>query len=118
MEIVKKTINGNEYEFVNSFRDNRSGFVHETKLFCNGYYKGENKIQYYNRTWENYTYQSVMKGLVYSLIENCEKAFDTAYRAEHNIQRMTKAKRETMVKDFQNNQPKNYIELVNLYSEL
>ena len=45
-EYVKKTVNGNEYLFINSFRGNRSGFVHESKLYKNGRLIGENKSLY------------------------------------------------------------------------
>ena len=118
MTISKKTVNGNEYEFVNSFRGNRSGFVHETTLFRNGRYEGETKIQYYNRTWECYTYQSVMKRLVHGLIEECEKAFQNAWKAEHNVKRLTEAKKKEMCEDLRNNPPKNYAEFVELYTML
>lgn len=118
MTIVKKTVDGNEYEFVNSSRGNRSGFVHEATLFRNGSYEGEAKIQYYNRTWECYTYQSVMKRLVHGLIECCEEAFQTAWKEEHNVKRLTEAKKNAMQEDLRNNPPKNYVELVELYTLL
>lgn len=118
MTIVKKTVNGNEYEFVNDFRGNRSGFVHETTLFRNGKMEGVNKIQYYNRTWECYEYQSVMKGLVSELLEDCRKAWETAWKNEHGIKRLTEAKRNIMMEEFENDMPKNYAELKELYAML
>ena len=118
MTIVKKTVNGNEYEFVNSFRGNRSGFVHETTLFRNGRMEGANKIQYYNRTWECYTYQSVMKGLVSALLEDCRNAWETAWKNAHGIKRLTEVKRNIMMEEFENDMPKNYVELKELYAQL
>lgn len=118
MTIVKKTVNGNEYEFVNNFRRNRSGFVHEATLFRNGRYEGENHIQYYNRTWECYTYQSVMKGLVYGLLENCRNAYEMAWKNDRGIKRLTKAKRKEMEEEMENNPPINYAELKELYEQL
>ena len=113
-EYVKKTVNGNEYLFINSFRGNRSGFVHESKLYKNNRLIGENKIQYYNRTWERYTYQSVMKGIVSTLLDDCENDYKTAWKEEHGIKRLTKEKRMVMENDFWKNQPKNYAELAEL----
>lgn len=118
MDIRREIINGKEYMFVNSFRGNRSGFVHETELFCNDFLIGRNKIQYYNRTWERYTYQSVMIGLVRELMEDCQKAFETAWKNEHCVKRMNEAKRKAMNEDFEANMPKNYVELQELYSRL
>ena len=117
-EIVKKVVNGNEYMFVNSFRGNRSGFVHETELFRNDFLIGRNKIQYYNRTWECYRYQSVMIGCVRELLEDCRKAFERAWKSDHEIKRMTEAKRREMNEDFEGDMPKNYAELYELYSRL
>ena len=118
MTIIKKEINGNEYTFINSFRGNRSGFVHETELQRNGFVLGGAKIQYYNRTWECYTYQSVMKKIVNELVGICEKAFETAWRNDHNVKRLTKAKKDEMWEDFMKNTPKNYVELLELYEML
>lgn len=116
--IVKKTVNGVEFEFVNSFRGNRSGFVHETTLFRNGRMEGTNKIQYYNRTWECYTYQSVMKGLVSELLGDCRKAWETAWKNDHGVKRLTEARRKAMMEDFEGNLPNNYMELFELYTQL
>ena len=118
MDITKKSVNGNEYEFVNNFRGNYSGFVHESTLFRNGRMIGQNKIQYYNRTWECYTYQSVMKGLVHELLESCKEAHKNAWKADHGIKRLTEAKRKAMQEDLENNPPVNYAELKELYTML
>lgn len=118
MDIRKEIINGKEYMFVNSFRGNRSGFVHETTLLRDGREIGCYKIQYYNRTWERYTYQSVMVGCVRELLDDCREAFERAWRNDHGVKRMTEAKREEMNRDFEADMPKNYVELHELYSRL
>lgn len=116
MREITKIINGNEYIFINSSRGNRSGFVHESELIKNGWTIGKNKCQYYNRTWEAYTYQSVMKGLVYGLIEDFTKAFKDSWKEKHGIKRLTEAKRKTMMEDLE--KMPSYIELKELYSLL
>lgn len=118
MDIRKEIINGKEYMFVNSFRGNRSGFVHETELFCNGFLIGRNKIQYYNRTWERYAYQSVMMGLVRELMEEIKKDYEDFWKCGYGVKRMTEAKRKEMEASFKANTPKNYVELQELYSRL
>lgn len=118
METRTFFINENQYEFINSFRGNRSGFVHETTLYRNGKWYGENKIQYYNRTWERYEYQSVMRGCVSKLLEECKKAYKTAWKNDHGIKRLTESKRKEMEEELENNPPKNYAELKKLYARL
>ena len=117
-DIRRKTINGNEYMFVNRFRGNRSGFVHETELFKNSRSIGSNRIQYYNRTWECYTYQTVMKGCIRELMEAIENDHEMTWKHEHGIKRLTKEKRKVMEDDFYKNQPVHYAELAELYTML
>lgn len=117
-DICVQKINGNEYQFVNNFRGNYSGFIHETTLFRNGKYIGKHNVQYYNRTWEVYTYQTVMKSLVRILMENFMEEFIVNWKDAHNIKRLTKQKKEVMMEDFQNNTPEEYAELEELYNKL
>ena len=117
-DFVRKTVDGNEYMFINRFRGNRSGFVHETELFKNDRLIGSNKVQYYNRTWERYTYQTVMKGCVQKLMDEYENAHDTAWKLEHNVKRLTEAKRKEMDEHFFKNAPAEYGELLELYTML
>lgn len=112
------TINGSEYIFINRFRGNRSGFVHETDLIRNGWTFGTHKIQYYNRTWERYEYQSVMKGCVHKLMESEKEDYIQHWKAAHGCKRLTAEKRKAMEEDFENNTPVLYAELKELYSML
>lgn len=118
MSITKKSVNSNEYLFVNSSRGNRSGFVHESKLYKNDRLIGENKIQYYNRTWECYTYQTVMRGIVHALIGEIKESYKNAWKDAHEVKRLTEAKRQAMQEDFEKNPPENYAELEELYKTL
>ena len=113
-----KTINGNNYTFANSSRGNRSGFVHESKLYKNNRLIGENKIQYYNRTWESYQYQSVMRGIIYALIDEAKESFKNAWKDAHGVKRLTEAKRKAMQEDFEKNPPEGYAELAELLKTL
>jgi hypothetical protein len=118
MSITKKTINNNEYTFINHSRSNRSGFVHETELYRNDRLIGEYKIQYYNRTWECYQFQSVMRGVINTLLSEEFEAFKNAYKRYHNIKRLTKAKESIMMENFVENKPALYADLQELYTTL
>lgn len=56
-------------EFENSSRSTRSGFAHDTKVYIDGQFEIKTSAHYLNRTWESYTYQSVMKQALHLLIE-------------------------------------------------
>lgn len=92
MEIRKMKVNGNNYEFVNTSRSTRSGFAHDTTLFINDCEYGRTTCYYYNRTWECYRYQTVMKRCVSDMIERKYKRYIENYKAENNIKRMTAEK--------------------------
>lgn len=118
MSITKKTINGNEYTFVNHSRGNRSGFVHETELYKNGVQWGAYRIQYYNRTWECYQFQSVMRGAIRNVIDEEFERFKANWKSVNNVKRLTKAKNDAMMQDFADNKPAYYAELQELYKTL
>lgn len=68
----------NNYEVVLDLesRSNRSGFKHEGSLYLydtkNGKtYQADAKIQYYNRTWERFTFESLIYKL-FARIQNKE----------------------------------------------
>lgn len=78
MQIFEHTtnINGNltNYKIVCSYKSNRTGFKHTANLFISSYQLAETSIQYYNRTWESYTYQSViLQAINIALEETKEK---------------------------------------------
>lgn len=58
-----------EINFINSFKSTRGGFKHETKVSINSTIVHKTECHYINRTWERYTYQSVMKKALHELIE-------------------------------------------------
>ena len=84
-------LGNNTYAFINEYgsRGNR-GFYYKTTLFCNNYNLNEYKTLYVNRTWECYTYQSVMQSCVYSKIEQIRNKAIKEYKTINNIKRLTK----------------------------
>ena len=101
MELKKITVDGNEYEFVNSSRSTRSGFAHDTKLFKNNVLIAENTAHYINRTWECYRYQTVMRGCISDFIMKMNECLISAYKKENNIKRLTAEKRAELNKQFE-----------------
>ena len=82
-------------EFINTAKSTRSGFYHKTELYIDSEFILECKCNYLNRTWESYSYQSVMKQALHEAIES-------EILREKNlkgIKRLTKQLRETIVKE-------------------
>lgn len=42
----------------------RYGFRHDARLFVNGYEREKAKVCYYNRTWERFEFESVVRKLI------------------------------------------------------
>ena len=108
--------NGMTVEFTNSWRGNRSGFVHETRMVIDGVQEFFHKQQYYNRTWERYEYQSVMKSACYDAIEYVTKKLTDKFRAENSIKRLTKARKGDLEVILKNSQKLKNLE--NIYRQL
>ena len=78
MRMHKLTIEGKEILFLNNWRGTGSGFMHETELYIDGWQAAAARCHYINRTWERYSYQSVMLEAVHKLQEE-ETAREKAY---------------------------------------
>ena len=55
------------------------------------------KIRYYNRTWERYTYQSVITDAIYNAIEDRKNYLIADYKDKMKVSRITKTKKEEVV---------------------
>ena len=83
MRMHKLSIEGKEIMFLNNWRGTGSGFMHETELYIDGWQAAAARCHYINRTWERYTYQSVMLEAVHKLQEE-ETAREKAYFLQVN----------------------------------
>lgn len=90
------TVNGKKVVFVNRSENTNYGFRHISEMFIDGINISQGTRQYYNRTWERYEYQSVMKTAVYNLINENRKSMERSYRLENSINRMTKKHMENL----------------------
>lgn len=83
-----------EWTFVNETWETSRAWGHRSVLIHNGVEYAENKVRYYNRTWEEYRYKSCMSGCVYKLLEERYNELLNRYKEDNNISRMTQKKRE------------------------
>lgn len=97
MEIRKLKHN---YQFVNESAWNRVGFYHKSTLLLNGVEIANTKLQYYNRTWECYQFQTSMRSCINDYVEKKLKDFKERYKAKHNITRLTQNKKNSMLQEF------------------
>ncbi len=77
-------------EFENSSRNTRSGFAHDTKVSIGSQYVHRTSCHYLNRTWESYTYQSVMKKAMHEMIELEEARLKAEYKKNTGKKRVSK----------------------------
>lgn len=82
-------------EFINKSVKTRNGFAHISQLFNDGELLVEVKLNYLNRTWEAYPFQSSMKESVHIAIE-AEVLREKSLRG---ISRLTKVKREEIINE-------------------
>lgn len=92
-EIWKRTINNREVLFVNSWRNTRHGFAHDTEVFINGWKYGSNTCHYLNRTWERYSYQTVMMGCIRDLIESRKMDLIRDFKERNGYKKLTEKRK-------------------------
>lgn len=95
-----KTISINGYTFQCKYNSTRSGFSHICSLIKEGELLSEAKSNYLNRTWERYTYQSVMREVVWKLIIQKEKEFLDEYKKENGLGRLSKDRKRVALSTF------------------
>lgn len=88
MNIKEMQIDGHDIKFVNNTWETRYSWGHETTLFIDNEEINTSKCRYYNRTWECYQYQSIMKNCLYNYMDRVKTCFIDAYKLGHNIKRL------------------------------
>jgi hypothetical protein len=85
-------VNGKDYVFICRSAKNRSGFTHDCEMQIGGQ-SFTHHTQYYNRTWERYTFQSVMKGALYNYKEHIVKCIKENFLEENGYNRMSPSRK-------------------------
>ena len=92
--------NGRNFEFICESAGTRNGFKHDCNLFIDNYWINKATCHYLNRTWESWTFQTVCYNVIYKEMEAVYNRAIETYKYEHNIKRLTAAKKqefETMI---------------------
>lgn len=79
-----------EYEIVAYSYETRNSWGHKATLIHNGTHElNRYKIRYYNRTWECYRYQSVIKSVLSTYMQEMIDEFIDDYKETYNIKRLS-----------------------------
>ena len=99
---IKKIIckSGNEYNIVNEYWETSRAWGHKSTLVAPWGEVESRKIRYYNRTWESYTYQTCMSGLLDTVLENNLKSYIAQIKEVRGITRLLKSTREEIENDW------------------
>lgn len=89
--IYEKKINGVKFTLVCEMWNDRTSWGHKVTLYKNNtLIIGTVKIRYYNRTWERYQYQTVIKSVIFNTIAKIKAAAKFVFKSLHNYKVMTK----------------------------
>ena len=100
---IKKIIckNGREYNIVNETWETSRAWGHKSTLVAPWGEVESHKVRYYNRTWERYTYESCMSGLIDTILENNQKSYITQYKEKNDITRLTSLQKDMIKAEWQ-----------------
>jgi hypothetical protein len=96
------SIEGREIIFLNNWRGTGSGFMHETELLIDGWPAADARCYYINRTWERYTYQSVMLEAVHKLQEAETEREKCRFRQLHGIKNIMGRHKSALAEQLEN----------------
>lgn len=85
------------FKIVGDTYSNSRSWGHTVVVFKEDYELSRGKIRYYNRTWERYTYQSVILEALYAAIKERERLLIAVYKEQTKASRITKRKKEEIV---------------------
>ena len=98
MSIIKsKKIMGKVFSIYAESWSNSRAWGHRAVL-CVGACVWENKIRYYNRTWERYQYESVIHKVVDDYIESIKEDIAENFKGEKGIKRITEKYKKELEK--------------------
>ena len=115
MKKLTLKICNDEFTFVNESESTRYGFRHICVMFINDYHRATIYHSYYNRTWENYTYQTVMLEAIQGVMDEIYENELHYYKENNGIKRLTEAKRKAFEEGLDN---KRYKNLQKAYAEI
>ena len=88
-----------EFKIVAYSYETSSSWGYKAELIRNNdYVLNTRKITYYNRTWEKYEYQSVIKSVLNDYIDYLIKDYINDYKTLNNITRLKSQQREELIR--------------------
>ena len=98
IEIMYNTykINGHEYLIHSRTANSRTGFAHISTLVRDGNEIETKRVNYYNRTWESYQYQTSMRLVVEAAMKRELDSLIDHYKRESGLRRLSAAKKEEL----------------------
>lgn len=98
IEIMYNTfkINNHEYLIHSRTANSRTGFAHVSTLVRDGQEIETKRVNYYNRTWESYQYQTSMRIVVEAAMKAELDSLIAHYKRESGIRRLSAAKKEEL----------------------
>lgn len=95
MSMLKRfEVNGATYIAHCDTVSTRSGFAHVVKLYKNDYPIMNNRVNYLNRTWECYQYQTAIMGCFYELKNQLLDRLKRDFMDSKEYKKMTPKRRE------------------------
>ena len=101
MEIRRKKVNNQKFEFINKYWRTGYAWGHKSTLLVNGNEWASVKVRYYNRTWESYTYQSAMFRVLEEYRDIKLKNFLENYLYSNGKNRFGKNEKAKLIKEFE-----------------
>ena len=92
---------GNEYNIVNETWETSHAWGHKSTLIATWGEVESRKVKYLNRTWERYTYESCMSGLIETILEDNLKSYITQYKEKNDITRLTSLQKDMIKAEWQ-----------------
>lgn len=95
-----KCKSGNEYQIINESWETSRAWGHRSTLLKNNNEIDTHKVKYLNRTWESYTYQTCMLGLIEEIMRANKENYITQYKEDNGITRLARAKRDEIINEW------------------
>ena len=92
---------GRVYNIVNETWETSRAWGHKSTLIAPWGEVESRKVKYLNRTWERYTYESCMSGLINTILENNLKSYITQYKEKNDITRLTSLQKDMIKAEWQ-----------------
>ena len=93
--------NGRVYNIVNETWETSRAWGHKSTLVAQWGEVESHKVRYQNRTWERYTYESCMSGLINTILEDNLKSYITQYKEKNDITRLTSLQKDMIKAEWQ-----------------